>query len=173
MDFTNILLILLRLIHIVAAVAWVGLGAAATFYIAPAAMAAGDSGWRFLKKLFGGTSFGAIFGSAAGVTMLAGILMYIFAGSASHFSQTGNIVLGIGALFGLAAGVHGGAMTGRATTALDEALKQHVPDDDSQPIPAGGLVVLRELGAKMASHSRISMILMIVALIGMASARYL
>lgn len=167
----DILLIVLRLIHIVSAVAWVGLGVATTFYVAPAAAAAGESGLRFLKSLLTRTSYARMFPAAAGVTMLAGILLYV-TGSMSYFSTTGNIVLGIGAIAGIAAGVHGGAVTGRATRELGEALGQHVPDGE-QPIAAEGLSVLRERAQQLASHSRVSVALMVIALIGMASARYL
>ncbi len=162
----------LRLLHIVAAFAWFGFGAASTFYIAPVAMKAGDSGLRFLKALFTRSSFGAIFAVSSGLTTLAGILLYIIADSASFFSQTGNMVLGTGALFGILATLHGGAATGRATNALAEALKKHVPDGD-QPIPASAMPELRAHAEKLLLHSRISLVLMIIALIGMGSARYL
>jgi hypothetical protein len=168
----DILLILLRLIHIVAAVAWVGLGGAMAFYIGPAAGAAGESGFRFLKSLFSNTSFARIIPAVAGTTMLAGILLYVFANSTSHFSSTGNLVLGIGALAGIVAGIHGGAVTGRATTAFAQGLIQHVPDG-TQPISTDSVPVLRDLAMNVASHSRVSFVLMAIALLGMASARYL
>jgi hypothetical protein len=167
----DILFAALRLIHIVTAVAWVGLGIATVFYIAPAAAAAGDNGLRFLKSLMTHTPYARSIPAAAGVTTLAGILLYLL-GAPSHFTTLGNIVLGIGALAGLLATVQGGAVTGRATRALGEALAQYVPEVD-QPITADGLSVLRERAQALASHSRISIILMIVALLGMASARYL
>jgi uncharacterized membrane protein len=168
----DIILVLLRLLHIVAAFLWVGLGVAVTFYIAPAALSAGESGLRFLKTLFTRTSFGSIFAIASGLTMLAGILLYIVGNAVAHFTQTGNMVLGIGAAAGILATIHGGAVTGRATRALGEALAQHVPDDGGSISPEG-LATLRERAMKMGSHSRISFYLMVVALIGMASARYL
>lgn len=167
----DILFTALRLIHIAAAVVWVGFGLATVLYIGPASAAAGESGLRFLKALLTRTSYGAIFGMAAGVTMLAGIIMYLL-GAPSHFSTTGNIVLGIGALAGIAAGIHGGAVTGRASRALAEALTQHVPEGN-ESISADGLVTLRERAQAMASHGRLSVILVIVALIGMGAARYL
>ena len=167
----DILLIVLRLIHIVAAVAWVGIGVTTVLYISPAAATAGESGLRFMKTLLTRTSYARIFPAAAGITMLVGILLYI-TGSANHFSTAGNIVLGIGALAGIAAGIHGGAVTGRATRELGMALGQYVTDGE-QPIAADGLTVLRERAFALASHSRISLILMIVALIGMGTARYL
>jgi hypothetical protein len=168
----DIVLILLRLLHIVAAFAWVGIGITTALYIAPAAAAAGDSGLRFMKALFTRTSLPMIFPAASGLTTLAGILLYLTGNPMRIFTQTGNIVLGIGALAGLLATIHGGAVTGRSTRALVQALTQHVPDGN-QPIAADGLAVLRERGTELGTHSRLSLVLMIIALIGMASARYL
>lgn len=168
----DIVLVILRLLHIVTAFAWVGLGAALTFYIAPAALAAGESGPRFLKALFTRTSFSSIFAMVAGLTTLAGILLYVHGNAIRVFSQTGNIVLGIGAAAGLVATIHGGAVVGRSTRALGEALNQHVPEG-SQSIPASAMTTLNDLAAKLLSHARISMALMIVALVCMGGARYL
>src|SRR5437016_1779551 len=118
----NLLLVLLRLIHIVGAFAWVGLGATMSFYIAPAAVAAGENGFRYMKSLFSQSGFAMSFAIVSGITTLAGILLYLVGGASSHFSQTGNIVLGIGAVAGLAAAVHGGAILGRTTKAVGEAV---------------------------------------------------
>jgi hypothetical protein len=168
----DIVLVLLRLIHIVAAFIWFGAGAATLFYIAPAVSAAGESGLRYMKALLTRTPYPKTFPIAAGVTMLAGILLYLIGNSASHFSTTGNIVLGIGAVAGILAGIHGGAKTGRTTRELGEALVQYVPEG-SGSIPADGMAVLRERAQKLASDSRVSFILMVIALLGMATARYL
>lgn len=159
----DIVLIVLRLLHILSAFAWVGLGVALTLYVAPAAVAAGDSGFRFLKSLFFNTPFARVIPVVSGLTTLAGILLYIFGNSASHFSQTGNIVLGIGAAAGLIATIHGGALTSRATRELGEGLAK-----DGTP-----LAQLNDLAAKLQSHSRVSLALMIIALVCMGSARYL
>jgi hypothetical protein len=168
----NTLLVLLRLLHIVAAFAWVGLGAATAFFIVPAAQSAGESGLRYLRTIFNRTPYGPIFGIVGGLTVLAGILLYAVGNSASHFSSTGNIVLGIGAVAGLLAAVHGGATTGRASRTLAQALEQYNLDNGGA-IPAGAMPVLQQHVAKLLSHSRVSMVLMVIALIGMGSARYL
>lgn len=168
----DILLVLLRLLHIVAAMTWFGLGAASFFYISPASIAAGEGGLRFLKALFTRTNFSSIFAAAGGLTVLAGILLYLVGNAASHFTQTGNIVLGIGAVFGILAVIHGGASTGRTTKALAEAINQYVPDG-AQPIAADALPILRQHAEKMLTDSRVSFVLMLIALIGMGSARYL
>ncbi len=168
----DIVLVVLRLLHIVAAFAWVGLGAATAFYIVPAALASGESGLRYLNTVFTRTSYGPIFGVVGGLTVLAGILLYLVGNAASHFSTTGNIVLGIGAVAGLLAAGHGGATTGRASRALGEALAQYKLDAGGT-IPAAGVSTLQQQVTSLLSHSRVSLALMIIALIGMGSARYL
>ena len=112
----------------------------------------------------------AVAGSSV-VTTLAGLLLYLVGQSSTHFSQTGNIVLGIGAVAGLLAAGHGGMATGKATAAYGAALAKYVVDN--QPIAAEDAAALRELGMKVATHSRISFYLMLIALIGMGLARYL
>ena len=167
----NIILVLLRLLHIVSAVSWLALGATMTLYVAPAAVTAGENGYRYLKTLFTRTAFTKAIPAVAGITTLAGILLYIVGNSSSHFSQTGNMVLGIGAVAGLIATIHGGALTGRATTALNKVLET-VPDSN-QSIPAATLTQLNSLATTLLGHARISLVLMVIALIGMGSARYL
>lgn len=168
----DILLVVLRLIHIVSAFAWFGLGLVLTLYVLPSVTNAGESGQRFLKNMLTRSSITMAFPVASGLATLAGILLYIVGNSASHFTQTGNMVLGIGAVAGLLAAAHGGMATGRATDAYAEALKQYVPDD-SQPVAPEGVAILQERAAKLATHSRISLLLVIIALLGMSSARYL
>ncbi|MBX3063273.1 MAG: hypothetical protein KF726_09880 [Anaerolineae bacterium] len=168
----DIVLILLRLLHIIAAFAWVGLGATMAFFVLPAALSAGETGSRFLKSLFTKTSFAKLFPMVAGITMLAGILLYVVGNSGSHFSRIGNMALGIGALAGIAAGIHGGAVTGRATKELGQSLAQFVPDG-TQIIASDKMPLLRDQIVSLSSHSRISFVLMAVALIGMGIARYL
>ncbi|MBE2183997.1 MAG: hypothetical protein IAE89_11265 [Anaerolineae bacterium] len=168
----DILLVLLRLLHIIAAFVWIALGLTQVLFVGPAVGKSGESGLRFLKALLTKTAFPMAFPIAAGLTVLAGILLYFVSNSASHFSTTGNIVLGIGAASGLLAAGHGGAVTGRITGDMAKALVQYVPDDHS-PISAEGLQALRGYAMKLASHGRISLVLMIVALVGMGAARYL
>ncbi|MBI1276661.1 MAG: hypothetical protein GC179_00900 [Anaerolineaceae bacterium] len=167
----DILLVLLRLLHIVSAVSWVALGGTLTLYIAPAAVKAGEEGYRYLKTLFTRTAYTRLVPMVAGTTTLAGILLYLVGNAPSHFSQTGNMVLGIGAAAGFIATVHGGAVTDRATKALVKALT--VLPDDNQPIPSATVTELNTLAAALLGHARISMILMMVALVCMGSARYL
>ena len=158
----------LRLLHIVGAFAWVGLSATVSFYVAPAAVAAGESGFRFMKSLFAQPVFAMSFAIVSGITTLAGILLYLVGNASSHFTQTGNMVLGIGAVAGLAASVHGGAVLGRTTKTIAETLAKL-----GTTLSAADMTQLNDLTIKMVTQSRHSLILMVIALVCMGSARYL
>lgn len=166
----DIVLVLLRLIHIVAAFVWFGVGFTQTFIVAPAIAASGVNGMRFAQAMNKSRFGQMVFPAAAGITMLAGILLYIVGNASSHFTQTGNIVLGVGAVFGIIAGIHGGMYTGRAGAALSEAIDKHLTDSGISP---EGAPEIREKAAYLTTHARISFWLMLVALIAMGSARYL
>jgi hypothetical protein len=163
------LIALLRLIHIFSATAWFGIGATMAMYIAPTVLAAGENGYRYMKSLLTSTRIATAFPMVSGIAMLAGILLY-FTGDVANFSRVGQIVLGIGALAGIAAGIHGGAVAGRALRTFGETLAKY---PDNQPIPADGLTTLHEQAAAVASHARVSFALVVIALIGMGSARFL
>lgn len=168
----DILLVSLRLIHIVAGVVWFGLGAAQVFVLVPATRSTGLSGYRFLKGVFNTTPLATAFGITALLATLAGLALYIFANSASHFSGLGNAVLGVGAIAGLGAFGHGAMATGRYTGEFAKTLNEQLPDDD-KPLADSALAAIQTSFDKLATHSRISFWMMLVALLCMGLARYL
>jgi hypothetical protein len=161
----------LRLFHIGAAFAWFGLGMVLVRFIMPAALDAGESGLRYLKSLYSKTIIARGFSGAAGLTVIAGILLYLTGDVSNSFSNTGRIVLGIGALVGLLAAGHGIMALGRAMQRFTDSLTKYVAEN--QPIAADGLTILHEQAMKIAVNGRISLVLMSIALIGMGIARYL
>ena len=166
----DIVLVLLRLIHIVAAVIWFGAGFSEAFVVMPAVAASGTTGKRFFVAMSQNRFYQMLFPVVALLTVLAGILLYLVGNSASHFSSTGNAVLGIGAVAGILAVLHGAAVLGRAGASLAEAISQNLGDDG---ITAEGAPLVAERMAYLARHNRITFVLMVIALVGMASARYL
>ncbi len=166
------MLITLRLAHIVAAFAWVAVGTSLTFVILPALKAADGPRSPALGGLLTHPWIARAFPIGSGLTMLAGILLYVVSRAGSHFSSTGNAVLGIGALAGILAGIHGGAFTGRALRVLRSRLAEPTQHGEQAQAFDGGQA-LRDVAARATAHSRVSLLLMTVALIAMASARYL
>jgi hypothetical protein len=130
---------------------------------------------RFYWALYTRTRIGTAFPIASGLTTAAGLLLYLVSQSHLYFSQNGNIVLGTGALFGLLAFGHGaaatGPLTGRYTAAL--AAAYGTEGGAGGEISADQLASLEEITRKHDVHTRISVILGLIALVAMASARYL
>lgn len=153
----------LRVIHIVAATLWAGLAFAVAIYVVPAQLSAGRGGAAFIKALYGETSFGRIFAIVGGATVLAGLLLYA-TGSHTHFSSLGNAVLGIGAVAGLAAAGHGSAV-GKYAELYHDAIVKNDGDAANNGIEA--------VGEKLRRNARISLGIVMVALVLMSSARYL
>jgi uncharacterized membrane protein len=156
----------LRVIHIVAAVLWVGVAFTATLMIVPAQQIAGQSAVAFTKALYGQTPFGRVFAITGGLTVLAGLLLYA-TGSNLHFTNLGNAVLGIGAVAGIAAAGHGSAV-GKYSEEYHQAALAVDQDEKAENI-----TLMTEKLAKLKRNSTISLIMVIVALVFMSSARYL
>jgi hypothetical protein len=154
------LVAVLRLLHIVAAVLWVGLGFTNVALVFPAIK--GTAGMGFLRDYFTAPIAKIVFPVVALTTTLAGILLYV-TGSGSRFTQLGNIVLGIGALAGLGAFGHGSATLSKRTNQLAAMVAGNSTDT----------AAFDSLVEEYLKHARISMIMTIVALLGMGLARYL
>lgn len=165
------LIILLRLLHIIFAFVWFGITLTLTFFVCPAAARAGESGLRFYKSLLTSTPVAMLFATSAGLTVLIGILLIITGDPNRNFTTTGQNVLGIGVLAGLAAVTYGDARTVRTMRKYGQALMQDV--QDNSPISGEEAEKLRTLGATLASQSRVTFYLVLIALLGMGLARYL
>ncbi|MEO8609851.1 MAG: hypothetical protein ABI690_18305 [Chloroflexota bacterium] len=159
----DIYLVVMRLIHIVAAFLWFGTGFYSSMFLFPALAEVGDAGSTIMKVLAKNRLFVMIFPVSAGVTVLAGILLYIRPGETGLFSSAGWMSISIGALFGILAAGHGGAVVGRTTTEYIKKLMSGTAQQDE----------LTALATKLARNANISLILMIIAMLGMELARYL
>jgi len=159
----DIYLVVVRLIHIVAAVIWVGSGVYSVVILYPTLAQLGADSGRFMLALAKNRAFAMLFPVSAVLTVLAGILLYLRPGASGFFSSTGWVVLSIGALAGILGLLHGGAVLGRLTG-------QYVARLNSGAAEPGELAAMAE---KLGRHANISVRLIVIALIGMASARYL
>jgi hypothetical protein len=167
----NIFIVLLRLIHIVAAFAWFGLALTALLFVLPAVQASGEAGWRFSKALYTRTRFGMVMIASAGITVLAGILLYLTRDPEQNFSQTGQIVLGIGAVIGVLAAGHARFATEPAISKIAKLTASSV--SDTAAITPEASKQLEAENAKVRLHIRLNFGMTAVALLFMATARYL
>lgn len=167
---TEMLLIAtLHLIHIVSAVIWVGVAFALAMMIVPPVK--GEEGMRYMKAFMNKSRISIIFPIAASLTTLAGIILYA-TGSPSRFTTTGNMVLGVGTLAGLLAFGHGASAMRSLTTKLTQALNGGVLDEN----PSISATILSELTALVERYRRngmVSLLLSLIALVGMGAARYM
>ena len=163
----NIYLVwLLRIIHIVGGVIWVGGTLIMTFFVGPTVGATGEAGQKFVGHLMNNLKFSNRMATASGLTILAGFILYFRGGAALMESRFG-IGLGIGALFALI-GFVSGMMIGRTIKAMAQlgAQMQGKPSPDQ-------VAQMQALQKRQMTVSMVSTISVILATVFMAIARYL
>jgi uncharacterized membrane protein len=114
------LVIILRLLHILGGVLWVGGALAMNFFVGPTIGATGDTGKQFAGYLLNKTRFTAAMTGGALVTVIAGFLLYGIdsAWFSSAWQSSGpGIGFAIGALFALV-GLVTGIMNGNNNKAM-------------------------------------------------------
>ncbi|MEW6403498.1 MAG: hypothetical protein AB1649_17005 [Chloroflexota bacterium] len=161
---------LLRVIHIVGGIFWVGGTLIMTFFIAPTIGATADAGQRFVGYLMNDLKFSARMSAAAGLTIAAGFILYWIDsnGFTSEWMDTGaGTGFGIGAAFALVGFVFG-SLIGRTTKSMAQLGAQF----QSKPTEAQ-LGQMQALRKKQATYSSISASTLVIAVIFMAIARYL
>jgi hypothetical protein len=166
----NILVIVLRLFHIVSAVIWGGGALIMEFFIGRSIRATGTSGQQFVQHLMNKIRMHRFMTAAAVATVLAGFILYWFDsdGFSSAWVRSGaGIGFGIGAVFGLVALVFG-AIFGSSNAKLAEIGAQI----QGKPTEAQ-MSEIRALQKRIQTVSPIHIYSMILAMIFMATARYL
>jgi uncharacterized membrane protein len=163
----NIYLVwLLRIIHIVAGVIWVGGILIMTFFVGPTIGATGEAGQKFVAHLMNNLKFSNRMAMASGLTILAGFILY-FRGGTAFFETRFAMGLGIGAVFALI-GFVTGMMIGRTIKAMAQLGAQM----QGQPSP-DQLRQMQALQKRQATVSMISTVAVVLATVFMAIARYL
>lgn len=166
-------MIILRIVHIFAGIFWVGAGFFVLLVVVPAQRKL--QGGPNLMGLIGGNSgFNALMPLSALLTTVAGLVLYYEVSNgfnADWMESDGGIVLSIGSLAGLLAFGHGGAVIGPTSSKLGK-LGEEISKQGTPPTPEQ-IAELNALQAKSVLHVRISVILMIVAVLGMSAARYM
>jgi hypothetical protein len=157
---------LLRIIHIVAGVFWVGGLLVMTFFVGPTVGAIGEPGQKFMSHLVNNLKFSNRMAAASGATILAGLILY-FRGGTAFFATRFAIGLGIGAVFALI-GFVSGMMIGRNLKAMAQlgAQIQGTPSPDQ-------LTQMQALQKRQTTVSMVSTWSVILATVFMAIARYL
>jgi uncharacterized membrane protein len=166
-------LILMRVIHIFSSVAWAGGGFLLAGFVVPAAQKSGPAGGRVMQLMSGPGRMSGYLTIVALLSTISGIYLYwVRSGgfNMAWMTTPAGIALTIGGLAGIAAALHGGAVTGRLTDKVAK-LGQELQASDGPP-PAEKLAEMQELQEKLALHGRISALLLLIAVGGMSVTGY-
>lgn len=167
-----LLIALLRLIHILAGILWVGFAAFLPFYLVPALAEAGPEAGKIMGALQRRGLMTAL-PALAGLNMLAGLGLFwaVSGGSAEYFRTPMSHTLILGALFAVAAYVLG-MRVGRPSilraTAMMQALSPSATPEERASVAAAA-AKLRQRGSRAAG---IAAGLLLLAAACMAVARY-
>jgi uncharacterized membrane protein len=160
---------LLRIIHIVAGVFWVGGTLLMTFFVVPTMSATGEAGQKFVGHLMNNLKLSNRMSAAAGATVLAGLILYgLDARAGAAWSRSSFAIgLGIGAVFAFI-GMIFGILIGRTTQAMAQLGAQFQGKPTAEQMSR-----MQSIQKQQATYSRISVAALILATIFMAIARYL
>jgi uncharacterized membrane protein len=170
----DVYLIVLRVLHIAAGVFWVGAAALFFFFVEPTVKALGPTGGAFMGHLAQKKKMPAVILASAGLTVLAGILLYLRSSGGFDLdwitSSTG-LTFTIGGLAGIAAFLIGLTVVKPAVDLLG-ALGGEVQASGGQPNEAQA-AQLQAVDRKLTTVGRLNMGLLTLAVLAMATARYL
>lgn len=168
------LFLIIRLIHITAAVAWAGGAFMMAGFVGPAAAALGPDGGKFMQYLAGPGRLTTYLSAAGGLTILSGLYLYwVRSGGLNPdwITSGPGLALTIGGLAGLAAAIFGGAGSGRAASRMAELGAQI--GRAGGPPSAEQRAEMQALQERLAFMGRANALLLIIALLGMALAERL
>lgn len=166
MDYLHIFL---RIVHIVGGVFWVGGTLMMSFFIAPTVGATAEAGQKFIGHLMGNLKFSQRMSAAAGLTVLAGALLYWLDARVSPLwaSSSTGIGFGLGAVFAIIGMVYG-IMVGRVSKSMAQLGMQIQGKPSNEQ-----LAQLQTLQKRQGQYARIASITLILAVFFMAIARFL
>lgn len=170
----SVLMIVLRLIHIIAGIFWVGTVFLIAWFLIPTQKAAGMAGLTFVEELMLRKKLRIYLMLAMIFTILSGLAMYARVSMLTHgqwASSTMGRVLGFGALCAIIAGGIGGS-SGRRAGLKMIAISQDIRNSGGAPSTAQQ-AELDAVHNKAATEMKIVAALLVIAVATMAAARYL
>lgn len=160
---------LLRIIHIGAGIFWVGGSLIMTFFVAPSIGAIGESGQKFTGHLMNNLKFSSRMAGASGASILAGFILFWLDARAGTAWLRSDFATGlsIGAGFALI-GFVAGMLFGRTTRAMAQLGAQMQGKPTSEQ-----LAQMQKIQKQQTTYSMLSTVMLILATIFMAIARYM
>ena len=167
------ILLLLRLVHIVAGVGWVGGAVVNSLFVEPSARATAPASGKFMQYFMGKRRFSAYMAVTSGLTVLAGGLLFWNSSGGFQWAwmRSGpGLMFTVGSVLGIAVWLWGLLLIAPRATRLS-ALGQAIGAAGGPPTPAQ-TAELQRLDREMSVIGRVDFVLLLVALFAMATARY-
>ena len=172
MTLPALYLTVLRVIHIFAAVTWVGGGIFLVSVLTPTVQAAGPDGGRFMLRLAAYGRMAQVLTGSAILTVLAGALLFWSTSGGLNpvwLTTPQGIFLTIGAIIGILAMLHGAFAQGPIISKMG-ALANDILNRQGPP-PPELMQQAQALGAKLGSGAAVSVTMGALALFFMAAAQ--
>ncbi len=165
----QVLIWLLRIIHIVGGVFWVGGSLIMTFFVVPAVGVMGESGQKFIGHMMNKLKLSSRMAAASGSSVLAGAILFgLDARAGAAWARSGfGIGLSIGAGFAVI-GFILGILVGRASKTMAQLGAQFQGKPNSEQ-----LAQVQAIQKQQATYSTLSTVALVLAVVFMAIARYL
>ncbi|MCO5182900.1 MAG: hypothetical protein M9928_02045 [Anaerolineae bacterium] len=156
----------LRFIHIFGAIYWVGTTLFMVMFLEPTVRALGPDGGKFMQRLTGNTRFSLSMTIAGLLTIIAGLGLFgPVTGWTMDIMLGARLPLTLGAIAGIASALVGFLVNGRASGKM-QALGKEMAAQGVPPKPEQ-LAQMQQLQATLRNGSRITAVLMVLAVIGM------
>jgi uncharacterized membrane protein len=165
--------LILRIAHIFGAVLWVGSAVVYMFFVSPAAKAIGTAGGQFMQSLIGKQRYPLYMNVVSLVTILSGLYLYIYDSGTFQISwiTTGpGILLTIGSVVGIAVFFVGFLGIKPRGERMGE-LGMEIGKAGGPPSPAQAME-MEKLDRELHLLERVDVVMLMVALLTMAAARY-
>ncbi len=165
----QILIWILRIIHIVGGVFWVGGSLVMTFFVVPSVGTLGESGQKFVGHLMNNLKYSSRMAAASGSAVLAGAILFGLDARAGAAWARSSFAIGlsIGAAFALIGFVLG-ILISRSSKAMAQLAAQIQGKPTSEQ-----LTRMQSIQKQQATYSIVTSVALVLAVVFMAIARYL
>lgn len=166
-------LILLRFIHVVAAVAWAGGSFIFFLFVEPTGKALAPSGMQFIQHMAGKGRFNLFMTVTSILTVLSGLLLFWEASAGHLLAWMGSgpgLIFAVGSIAGLVVFFIGIFLV-RPRAERIVAVGREIQVSGGPPTPAQG-AEMDKLAHELSTFGQVDFVLLAISLVFMAIARY-
>jgi uncharacterized membrane protein len=167
----DVLLVVLRLVHIFAGIFWAGATLMLVRFISPSVAATGETGQKFMQYLAQRTRLTPALAAAAGLSLLSGLIMYSYLNyDQDPFGSGRAVSITLGSIFGILGFIIGFSYQNRATRRM-KAISTEIAASGAPPTPEQ-MMEMQELAKRVNDGGRYTAVVLVLAIVGMSIAEY-